>query len=384
MQKKYELTPEHRTQLKPWADMWIANAMSTKAMDDNDRDKMRNAIIGQYAAAKLPPPKNIVFVSSPFVLRFAGGFAALIWEMRKRGIGIPTDDATDDATRDATDDATNDATNDATRDATDLSKWFVGVGNMFEVSDSFGLGSHGITASKNTWRMWRGNNQWSGWVSFLSFFRHVAKLPIDYSKWQHYESACVHGGPMIMHADFCMVSDRPEKLTVDSENRPHCDNGPFCKWRDGTALYAVHGVRVPAWIIERPQDITIQKIDSEQNAEIRRVMIGRFGQSRYIVEKKATVVHADDFGTLYAQPQENDEMMMMVKVVNSTPEPDGSFKDYFLRVHPELKPLPSRPMNSQEARDWFAKQKGQELTARNAVASTFGLRGEEYAPEVET
>ena len=77
-------------------------------------------------------------------------------------------------------------------------------------------------------------------------------------------------------------------------------------------------------------------------------------------------------------------MMMMVKVVNSTPEPNGSFKDYFLRVHPELKPLPSRPMNSQEARDWFAKQKGQELTARNAVASTFGLRGEEYAPEVET
>lgn len=25
--KKYQLTPEHREQLKPWADKWIANAM---------------------------------------------------------------------------------------------------------------------------------------------------------------------------------------------------------------------------------------------------------------------------------------------------------------------------------------------------------------------
>ena len=35
----YELTPEHTAQLKPWADRWIANAMSCEAMDDADRAK---------------------------------------------------------------------------------------------------------------------------------------------------------------------------------------------------------------------------------------------------------------------------------------------------------------------------------------------------------
>lgn len=30
--KKYELTPEHRAQLEPWRDKWIANAMSTAPM----------------------------------------------------------------------------------------------------------------------------------------------------------------------------------------------------------------------------------------------------------------------------------------------------------------------------------------------------------------
>ena len=64
--KKYELTPEHRAQLKPWADKWIANAMSTKPMDDTDREAMRVAVRGLYQAANLtPPPDNrIVFVPS--------------------------------------------------------------------------------------------------------------------------------------------------------------------------------------------------------------------------------------------------------------------------------------------------------------------------------
>jgi hypothetical protein len=61
-------------------------------------------------------------------------------------------------------------------------------------------------------------------------------------------------------------------------------------------------------------------------------------------------------------------------VKNSTPEPDGSVKTYFLRVHPECRPL---------LRDnQFGEP--QQLTAHNAIASTFGLKGEEYSPSVET
>jgi hypothetical protein len=63
----------------------------------------------------------------------------------------------------------------------------------------------------------------------------------------------------------------------------------------------------------------------------------------------------------------------MVKVRNSTPEPDGSVKDYFLRVHPQLRPMIDGGLGDP-----------QPMTARNAVASTFGLRGEEYHPTVET
>ena len=50
----------------------------------------------------------------------------------------------------------------------------------------------------------------------------------------------------------------------------------------------------------------------------------------------------------------------MVEVLNSTPEPDGSRKTYFLRVPPRTR------------------------TAREAVAWTFGVREPDYRPAQET
>lgn len=161
-----------------------------------------------------------------------------------------------------------------------------------------------------------------------------------------------------MHKEFCMICDRPKVLLVDDENRPHCETGPFCRWRDESALYSIHGVRVPKWVVEHPDRITPKAIDSEPNVEIRRIMIDRMGVAKYLAD--APVIHSDDFGTLYRKEQANDEAILMLKVINSTPEPDGEYKDYFLRVPPDMK------------------------TARQAVAWTFGKKEHEYDPCVET
>ena len=69
-------------------------------------------------------------------------------------------------------------------------------------------------------------------------------------------------------------------------------------------------------------------------------------------------------------PVEGDEPIVCVEVVNRTPEPDGHFKHYFLRVSLDLKPL--RPEGGE----------AQKMTALNAVASTFGLTGARYAKDL--
>ena len=251
-------------------------------------------------------------------------------------------------------------------------RWYSHPYKKKKLCDYFGFGSFGEECIKNAHNMWNGGNQWSGWVCYLSFFRHVAKLDIDYSHWDAYEKLAELSGPRVLHKDFCIISDRPEILTVDPQNRPHNDDGPFCQWRDGAQLFSVHNVRVPKYVITNPSKITVEDIEKEENAEVRRVKITKYGQEKFIIDSKASVVHVDDFGTLYRKEIPNDEALMMVKVVNSTVEPDGTFKDYFIRVDPNAY--------------------GGIKTAKAAVASTWRnpdgsmlfKSPDEYNPMVET
>jgi hypothetical protein len=158
---------------------------------------------------------------------------------------------------------------------------------------------------------------------------------------------------------------------INGARRLHSLTGPAVA-SDAEDLYFVNGVLVPAHVIVAPETITAAEINTERNSEVRRVMLSRFGESRYIAEIGAECVHRDETGELYVVPHDGDEPLTMVKVRNSTLEPDGTVKDYWLRVAPDLKPL------------GIAGARAQNLTARNAVASTFGLRGSQYAPQVET
>ena len=154
---------------------------------------------------------------------------------------------------------------------------------MAKIAAALNVGELGLRCATNAYNVWQGGNQWSAWVGFLSFFRHVAKLKIDYSKWDHWENAAIHGGPRIMHTEFCMISDRPKTLLVDEQNRPHNFDGPFCEWRDGSSLYSIHGVRIPMWIAEtKREEFTKAMILEETNADNRRCIIQKIGIEKTI------------------------------------------------------------------------------------------------------
>lgn len=131
-------------------------------------------------------------------------------------------------------------------------------------------------------------------------------------------------------------------------------------YRDSCGIYAWHGVRVSEAVIVRPETLTPTQILAEQNAEVRRVMFTRFGEDRFIRESGALPIHSDEVGDLYRVDVPNDEPLVMVRVLNSTPEADASQKPYWLRVPPDM------------------------TQARQAVAWTFAMDAKEYAPVVET
>ena len=162
------------------------------------------------------------------------------------------------------------------------------------------------------------------------------------------------------HENVLAISDRPSEIHRDTEGRLHNPSGPSIVYRDGWALHHVNGVAVPADVIEQPDSLTVDRIDGEQNTEVRRVMVDRYGAGRYLENAGAQEIDRSRFGTLYRREMGDDEPLVMVRVRNSTPEPDGSIKDYFLRVPPEMR------------------------TAIEAVAWTFDVSAAEYRPSIET
>ena len=211
----------------------------------------------------------------------------------------------------------------------------------------------------------------AAWIAFHNFFREVCGLVEQTEKLEGLSLICRNAGWFLPHQNICWISERHNICNRDDRGRLHCENGPALAYPDGWTIYAWHGVRVHYRIIEHPQDLTITEIQQEKNAEVRRVMMERYGLSRFLIDSGAKKLAEDEFGQLYYTAIEGDEDLLMVKVMNSTAEPDGSFKPYFLRVQPELRPMLKEGLGEPQA-----------MTALNAVASTFGCTGKEYLKQL--
>jgi len=162
----------------------------------------------------------------------------------------------------------------------------------------------------------------------------------------------------VCYENLCILSQRPTCVRLDENNRFHDESEPAICYEDHLDIYAWHGVRVPPEAILT--EASLDAIMGAENVEVRRVLIDRYGAQNYILDSGSLIVHHDECGTLYRKDLGYDEPILMVRVTNSTAEPDGEFRTYFLRVPPTMQ------------------------TAREAVAWTFGLSENEYFPLQET
>jgi hypothetical protein len=141
--------------------------------------------------------------------------------------------------------------------------------------------------------MYQGGNMWSALDCYLSAFRDVLGLVLpEHEKYRAWESCAIEGGFRVMHEEFCIVSDRPEVLRVDDENRPHCESGPSHRWRDGWSLYFWHGVSIPGeWVTGKKP--SAKEALTWPNIEQRRAACEIVGWAAILRELKAKVIDAD-------------------------------------------------------------------------------------------
>lgn len=347
-----KLTKAQQEALYAHADHWIGRGL---ACSEPDWSEVEQGISDCYRFANLGPPKVVVRVPNPFVGALAFPIASLLLARVGQGSG---------AVRGAVDGA---------------------VGGQFR------------RAIQEMWhrRFW-GQFWQAGWwwgAANWSFYRDVCKLELEGDLWDRaraWERANSVGW-WWPHKDFVMVCERPNFIRREQvgprgwgSHRLHCEDGPAIGW-EGWELYFWHGLQVPAEAFTVPGWLNAERITKEPNAELRRAYMEMLpgGQAEYLKEAGGELldkVHEPPFpglidAELWRMPNpDGGEPFVCVLCRNSTREPDGTFKRYSLWVHPELRPLLSNGELGQS----------QELTAHNALASTFGERGETYAPAVET
>ncbi len=338
-------------------DEWLSIGLCTEPAD---RERAQNAVNQAYEAAKLPPPKIIIWLGSPL----AGAIGATMLSARAQVMAQVGDQVWAQVRAQVwaqVGDQVWAQVRDQVGDQVGAQVWAqVGAQVRAQVGDQVRaqVGDQvWAQVGDQVWAACYGQHD-ANWLAFYHFFEHCGTDAVDrlHGLMESARSAgwwWPFGGAVIL-------TERPCVLKRDERNRLHCADGPALAYPDGSSIFCWHGVRVPEEVMLRPQTLKPEQIIAESNAEIRRVMVERFGAERFLRESNARLVCQDDWGKLWRQELPRDEPVVMVEVVNSTPEPDGSFKNYMLRVPPTVK------------------------TPREAVAWTFELGPNDYVPVVQT
>lgn len=387
----------------------IASGVSHSAATSAIRDTLYSDIRGEIAAAavirgEIAAAANIGKATEAARDAMGDTACGVIWE------------ATSIAAREATEEviysATEAATKVAARKSTD-GNYYADYDTIFGATDGRDASKEaaracyhlaweeGLRCAQLWWNAYQGGNMATSTIPYVEAARDVFALNLpEFEKYEPWRDCAKHGGFRVMHQEFCMVCDFPVQIHKDTEHRLHNDSGPSCEWRDGWKLYHIHGVRVPEMVVEHPEKITVEIIDAERNAEVRRVMIDLYGPSRYFLDAGATIVDRDEYGVLLRREVPGDEPVVMVRVLNSTPEAEGTLStqeaiDIFgsVPVQKQLQAIEEQKEflqgigishTSIRWKDYFLRVPPHIETAHEAVAWTFGKTPDEYHPDYQS
>ena len=124
------------------------------------------------------------------------------------------------------------------------------------------------------------------------FYTEVLGWSLDFQKeWEIFKSICKTCGGMFPFEEICVVCDRPRILSFDNQRRLHGEGSPAIQFADGFSVYAYHGVNLPKKYGKvHPKKWQAEWILSEENAELKRVLIREIGYARISQELLATEV----------------------------------------------------------------------------------------------
>ena len=138
----------------------------------------------------------------------------------------------------------------------------------------------------------------ASWLAVADFFATVFDNE-DCKKLSGLMQAVSSTGYIWIRPDKVIFCDRPEISKYDDRGRPHCEDGPALKYRDGFTHYAIHGIAVPEKYITTPANqIDFADLIQEPNAAVRMAVIEKFGFRRLMDTVKYKRISTADGNSL--------------------------------------------------------------------------------------
>ncbi|MGO8954074.1 MAG: DUF6745 domain-containing protein [Rhodomicrobium sp.] len=360
--KLRQLSPEQNAGIEDHRKRWAEMRSSTGPAD---RERAALGIAAAYQAAGWPAPKSIDWCSSPMQMEALWAKAAherigpnlkasIVDHVRNRaafGIQRRVSGSVLAAVDELNQPLTADMLGDSVRDAVIRASHAVRPASPKERRWLFWL---------NRGRGWL-HLQDAGfsprnhsWLERHDLFRTVCGLEDETEDLRGLLLVAASADWIIPHKHVCWVSEPPQIVRTDAKGRLHSSSGPALRYRDGWTVYAWKGVEVPARFIERPAQITHADIDRATDIHVRRCLIELLTPERFIASGAAFRISEDETGVLWERRWPDGDAWAAVEVINGTPELDGTQRRYFLQVPPNM------------------------LTARSAVAWTYGMTARQY------
>ncbi len=127
------------------------------------------------------------------------------------------------------------------------------------------------------------------WLSIYDYYLKILKLDcvkplvplINLAK---------HCGWWAPYENICFMQHKPKEIHMHNKLL-HKDGGPAVLYRDGFAVWALNGVRIPQWLSEtRTEDIDPRKLLKIDNAQVRAEFVRKVGIERVCYGLKAKCV----------------------------------------------------------------------------------------------
>ena len=126
------------------------------------------------------------------------------------------------------------------------------------------------------------------WLGFYNFFLEVLNVN-GVEKLIPLMDLAENCGWWIPRKNICILSEKPVMCNL-LEGVLHSEDSPAVAYKDGFCIWAINGVKVDEQIVLHPKTQTLEQINSEENEEVKRIRIERYGWTDYLEQSEAEVL----------------------------------------------------------------------------------------------